>query len=170
MHVSKPAAALTGGLLARKGMARPAMRRQLVPGAGSASPQPIEDDLGWNDMGDDLPPPPAAPAPSPVALRLAAIEAGLDKPVETKADQPAPAASGKRAVPRLRAVGAPKSAFTLRIDQERHLRLRLLSAVSNRSAQQLLIQALDQLIAENPNIESLATDPKARSGGDAGAE
>lgn len=164
MHVSKPAAALTGGLLARKGMARPAMRRQLVPGAGGASPQPVEDDLGWNDMGDDLPPPPAAPAPSPVALHLAAIEAGLDKPAELEADQP----PAKRAALKLRAVGARKSAFTLRIDAERHLRLRLLSAVSNRSAQQLLIQALDQLIAENPNIEKLAADPKARSG--AGAE
>lgn len=41
------------GLLARKGQARPAMRSpRLAPGSG---PQDL-DDLGWNDMGDALPP------------------------------------------------------------------------------------------------------------------
>lgn len=56
-----------------------------------------------------------------------------------------------------------RCAFTLRLDPERHLRLRLLSAVTNRSAQQLVTQALDALIAGHPNIEELAADPKART-------
>lgn len=48
---AKPLAALTSGLLARKGMAKPAMRPQ-----GFASLGPRQDDLGWNDMGFDASP------------------------------------------------------------------------------------------------------------------
>ena len=53
-------APLTGGLLARKGEARPAMRAALPVGDA--------DDLGWNDMGG---------VPVPV-LQQAAIAASLD--------------------------------------------------------------------------------------------
>ncbi|WP_373488168.1 hypothetical protein [Blastomonas sp.] len=49
MGEPKPIASLSSGLLARKGAARPAMRRQGLNGPGhNAMPQ---DDLGWNDMG-----------------------------------------------------------------------------------------------------------------------
>src|SRR3546814_9140012 len=51
MGEPKPLASLSAGLLARKGAARPAMRRQPL-GSG---PGPLVgtgyDDLGWNDMG-----------------------------------------------------------------------------------------------------------------------
>src|SRR3954465_12732625 len=46
----KPMASLSSGLLARKGHARPAMRPQGFVGLNPATAQ---DDLGWNDMGDD---------------------------------------------------------------------------------------------------------------------
>ncbi len=51
----KPFASLTSGLLARKGGARPAMRR---PYTGGSHPHPslpisVQEDLGWNDMGHD---------------------------------------------------------------------------------------------------------------------
>ena len=46
--------------------------------------------------------------------------------------------------------GKGKSAFTLRLDDERHLRLRLASAVTNRSAQLLVTEALDALPANAP--------------------
>jgi hypothetical protein len=49
-----------------------------------------------------------------------------------------------------------KSAFTLRLDGERHLRLRLLSALTHRSSQQLLIEALDALLAQHDKVEDLA--------------
>jgi hypothetical protein len=49
-----------------------------------------------------------------------------------------------------------KAAFTLRLDAERHLRLRLATAVSGRSAQQLVTGALDALLATIPEIEALA--------------
>jgi len=56
MGEPKPLASLSAGLLARKGGARPAMRRQPL-GSG---PAPLNsmgyDDLGWNDMGYDVDP------------------------------------------------------------------------------------------------------------------
>ncbi len=56
MGEPKPLASLSAGLLARKGGARPAMRRQPL-GSG---PVPMSgtgyDDLGWNDMGYDVDP------------------------------------------------------------------------------------------------------------------
>ena len=66
-----------------------------------------------------------------------------------KAIKPAPArakavAKGKRA------------AFTLRLDPERHLMLRLACTVRGSSAQQLVTDALDGLLAEMPEIAMLA--------------
>src|SRR5690606_16364988 len=43
-----------------------------------------------------------------------------------------------------------RAAFTLRLDANRHLKLRLASTVKNRSAQQLVTQALDKCLAEIP--------------------
>jgi hypothetical protein len=53
-----------------------------------------------------------------------------------------------------------QAAFTLRLDAERHLELRLASALAGRSAQQLLIEALDHMIERLPEVADLA----ARSG------
>ena len=56
MGEPKPPASLSAGLLARKGGARPAMRRQPL-GSGPAPMNPGGyDDLGWNDMGYDVDP------------------------------------------------------------------------------------------------------------------
>jgi hypothetical protein len=56
MGEPKPLASLSAGLLARKGGARPAMRRQPL-GSGPAPVNPGGyDDLGWNDMGYDVDP------------------------------------------------------------------------------------------------------------------
>ena len=49
-----------------------------------------------------------------------------------------------------------KSAFTLRLDPARHLKLRLACAVDGRSAQQLVTDALDQLLQAMPELESMA--------------
>jgi predicted HicB family RNase H-like nuclease len=51
-----------------------------------------------------------------------------------------------------------KAAFTLRLDPERHLRLRLLSAYSNRSSQQLVLEALDRLLENNAALIGSAAD------------
>lgn len=55
-----------------------------------------------------------------------------------------------------------KAAFTLRLDSERHLKLRLASAVNGRSAQLLVTEALDRLLATMPELEALAGKAKKK--------
>ena len=160
-------ASLSSTLLARKGGAKPAMRPQTGlqgPVDGKEAAANLED-LGWNDMGEEEPAQvlaakaPASPkvvqiapqaanedaAPNQVRASLNRIAAHLDKPVS---DEPierySALKSGKRA------------AFTLRLDNERHLMLRLACTVRGRRAQQLVTDALDALLAEMPEIASLA--------------
>jgi hypothetical protein len=57
-----------------------------------------------------------------------------------------------------------KAAFTLRLDGERHLRLRLATAVTRRSAQHIVTAALDQFLASIPEVESLAERVPASGG------
>jgi hypothetical protein len=88
-----------------------------------------------------------------------AVPAPAPAPVEVPAPAPVEAPAAVVALPRRPApVAAPgkKSAFTLRVDAERHLRLRLATAITGRSAQQLVTEALDHLLASLPEIESLA--------------
>jgi len=63
-----------------------------------------------------------------------------------------------RRAPRSRAApGAKgKAAFTLRLDPQRHLKLRLACAVHGRSAQQIVTDALDGLLANMPELEVMA--------------
>jgi hypothetical protein len=49
-----------------------------------------------------------------------------------------------------------KAAFTLRLDPSRHLKLRLACAVSGRSAQQIVTDALDQLLNGMPELDTMA--------------
>lgn len=88
--------------------------------------------------------PVAEPAAEPVAAPVAA-------PVFAT---PAPA---------LRAAPGSKSraAFTLRLDQERHLKLRLAAAVTHRSAQLLVVEALDAFLANNPALAGLTVPAAA---------
>jgi hypothetical protein len=48
-----------------------------------------------------------------------------------------------------------KAAFTLRLDRERHLKLRLACAVTHRSAQQIVSEALDIFLDALPELEAL---------------
>lgn len=160
----KPLASLSSGLLARKGQARPAMRPQ---GFGSlAGLSTAGDALGWNDMGE----PPIVP---PVLAAREALQEELTSafPAEAEIGEEMPAPKPHVALtPLLPAVDVSvataarirretahrrKSAFTLRLDEERHLRLRLASATRNRSAQQLVTEALDAFIATLPEVETL---------------
>ncbi|WP_254306012.1 hypothetical protein [Sphingopyxis sp. BSNA05] len=49
-----------------------------------------------------------------------------------------------------------KTAFTLRLDPERHLKLRLATAVKNISAQQLVTRAVDEYLKTIPELDDLA--------------
>jgi hypothetical protein len=55
-----------------------------------------------------------------------------------------------------------RAAFTLRMDAERHLKLRLACTIRNRSAQQLITEALDRLIDELPDLATLAAQVAQR--------
>ena len=222
MSEPKPIASLSGVLLARKGLARPAMRRPSMLGTNGNAAL-AQDDLGWNDMGYDVDPHHAAPeAPralghglSPMAQSAqeaqdhgdamdaftAAVERAMidpapvgpasiapiiaDAPLPTPAEPPlvvrqrerieaavedmrvaiAPAVSvpsHSTAVkahmpgPRAHAGTRGSYAFTLRLDPDRHLRLRLASATSNRSSQQILIALVDEFLSTIPEIEAFA--------------
>lgn len=146
--IPKPLASLSSGLLARKGAAKPAMRPQAFVPAPAAL-----DDLGWNDMGTP------APIPPVLAERAALTEAITPQP-EPAAE--APPVHVVRSVSlataaRLRRETAHggRAAFTLRLDEARHLQLRLASAITSRSAQQLMTVALDDLIAALPEVAAL---------------
>jgi hypothetical protein len=69
-----------------------------------------------------------------------------------------------RRAPRPRAVAGSKgkAAFTLRLDPDRHLKLRLACAVDGRSAQQLVTDALDHLLERMPDLNGLAAKAKRR--------
>lgn len=67
----------------------------------------------------------------------------------------APSPARKRA-PRAAPGSKGKSAFTLRLDPARHLKLRLACAVDGRSAQQLVTDALDQLLQAMPELDTMA--------------
>ena len=165
----KPLASLSSGLLARKGQARPAMRPQGGSFAATA------DDLGWNDMGAPVPIPPvlvarealqeefAEPAPAPAAAPQAPPTIASDAPVAVKPVSLATAARIGREAAAKTAKGS-KAAFTLRLDADRHLRLRLASAVANQSSQALVAQALDAFLKTLPEVEALVAQlPKSKT-------
>ncbi len=81
--------------------------------------------------------------------------------VQVAAPKSAPA---PRRAPRPRSAPGSKgkAAFTLRLDPDRHLKLRLACAVDGRSAQQLVTDALDHLLERMPDIDGLAEKAKRR--------
>jgi hypothetical protein len=110
----KHAAALTGSLLARKGNAMPASLGGLPP--HPLMPQRVD---GW------LPPP---FPPEPMQPR-----------------RPAPRPVTEIAAPRTASAELPRRGVkvSLRLDEERHLKLRLAAAHQHRSGQEILLAALD---------------------------
>jgi len=85
-----------------------------------------------------------APAKVPVLLPVA-----VAVPRRTPRSRSAPGSKGK-------------AAFTLRLDPNRHLKLRLACAVDGRSAQQLVTDALDQMLERMPELDGLAAKAKRR--------
>lgn len=138
MAEPKPLASLSPTLLARKGGAKPAMRPHASAFAGN------HDDLGWNDMGHTGE---VVPLSSDVPITAHVPEVvRQQRQIEDQvsAQRRSALADGRRA------------AFTLRVDAERHLKLRLACTIKGRSAQQLVTDALDQLLDGLPDITELA--------------
>lgn len=204
MSEPKPLASLSSTLLARKGQAAPAMRRQgmialMTEATASGASEAHElDDLGWNDMGHDsdyMPghagraglspmaalhdaPVPAQPQVAPISASVdverveAAVpevvrqqqtlerEAVAAPPARPAAPEVAAPAFSPKPAPRVANRAAPgsrgKAAFTLRLDADRHLQLRLACALNHRSAQQIVTEALDAYLGSLPLTEQLA--------------
>lgn len=243
MSEAKPFASLSSGLLARKGAARPAMRRPNFSDEDLHSSDNGQDDLGWNDMGYDVNPDVSQEIPARKSLfnplanaietpkpevkqqqeRIAAqlqasnaveqpasedkisddaavhgtvasnsapnlapqtkdgpISSFLDEKTNVKVDVVTDAEAPKSSAsfvrheikpenkkttsswvkprdPLAKAVPAKaKAAFTLRLDRERHLKLRLVCAVNNISAQKFVTDALDQRLSEMEQINRLS--------------
>jgi hypothetical protein len=62
----------------------------------------------------------------------------------------------RSARPRAATGSKGRAAFTLRLDPERHLKLRLACAVGGRSAQMLVTDALDALLGSMPELDAMA--------------
>jgi hypothetical protein len=136
----KPVASLNPKLLARKGGARPAMRVAMSALAVSADAD--SDDLGWNDMGHDE------------GGEVVSIHGDAPLPEVVRQQR---ALSHKVAKERRSALqDGRRAAFTLRLDAERHLKLRLACTIKGRSAQTLVTQALDSLLSELPDVAQFA--------------
>ena len=141
-------ASLNPTLLARKGGAKPAMRPQL---AATISALPVAaneaalEDLGWNDLGED-------------EEQSSAEIVELTPPQGKRAEVSRVVSTGAQTKPRQKAKEQGKrAAFTLRLDAERHLKLRLASTIRDISAQELVTEALDALLENMPEVETMAS-------------
>ena len=112
------AAPLSGSLLVRKGAAAPA-DLSLIPAARrhTARVQAMEPSL--------------SPAGDPNASKTNGRRPKVEKTADDRSSRCVQATAG------------PTAKFTLRLDRERHLRLKLLAAHLHLSAQELLVEALD---------------------------
>lgn len=163
---SKPFASLRPALLARKGGARPAMRSQIVPIVNFESNAAYQlEDLGWNDMGDDE----AADFPGAEVLPLMPLQGEAQptkpagKPAVRRQQEAIARKLGKQDKARRSALEeGRRAAFTLRVDAQRHLKLRLACTIRNRSAQQIVTEALDLLLADMPELEALASQVRRK--------
>ncbi len=157
MSELKNFASLSPTLLARKGGARPAMRQQFA----NIAPDILAaqgDDLGWNDHGDDDNGEPYSAEIVQLLPDDGTVEAGVSAVIRRRLEA-ARLVTGSR---RSALADGRRAAFTLRVDAERHLKLRLACSLRNRSAQQLVTEALDQLIDTLPDVATLTSRLAAR--------
>jgi hypothetical protein len=103
-------------------------------------------------------PEPVFEAPTPVA---AVAPAFVPQPRSAPTSRRAPQ-SRRAPTPRAAPGTKAKAAFTLRLDPARHLKLRLVCAVNGRSAQQIVTDALDQLLAQMPELDAMAAKAKPK--------
>jgi hypothetical protein len=108
------------------------------------------------------PEPESAPEPEALAEAPAEPEAVPEAVPEAEPEPPVEARVVKLPRSRVAPPRAPapavraKAAFTLRLDPDRHLKLRLACALSRRSAQQLVTEALDDFLNNLPELEALS--------------
>ena len=166
MTEPKTFASLSPSLLARKGAAKPAMRPQLLPMQQfhEATARELDIDTNYSDFGDEHEPVYEAEV---VEFRSSAqsgaqngAQSGQVPHVVQQQHEIAArvrARESRPAKPRQSALSQGRNAaFTLRLDADRHLKLRLACTLAGRSAQQLVTEALDSFIASLPDVAELA--------------
>ena len=105
--------------------------------------------------------PEAVVEPEPEPEPVVAVEPEPEPEPEPVRAAPAPVVPiSNRRMP----VPKGKAAFTLRLDPERHLKLRLACAVTRHSAQQLVTGALDEFLNSLPEVQALAERVPAEAG------
>lgn len=119
-------------------------QRSLEARLAPVEPEPeLEEEPGIEAVEAEAPAEPEArTGPKVQALSEARI-VKLPRARSASARKPAAAARGK-------------AAFTLRLDPDRHLKLRLACALSRRSAQQLVTEALDTFLESMPELDALS--------------
>jgi hypothetical protein len=147
-HVPSSIAALTPA---------PRLHPQPQPVEEQAEPQPVV----------EAPPPPVVEQQRAVEAAFAEPEQQPPEPVSVPQPErqqviraPRVQATALRVqapVARQRSGSGAKAAFTLRLDPDRHLKLRLACAVTHRSAQQIVTEALDEFLASIPGIDAIAS-------------
>ena len=80
------------------------------------------------------------------AIRKGAPRLPRPRPVETARTEPK----------------TKRTAFTLRLDQDRHLKLRMACTLAGRSAQALVTEALDAMLADIPELDQLVARVQSR--------
>ncbi len=154
MSDSKPIASLGPLLLARKGAAKPALRSTLGKSNKSAAHLDA-DSIQDNELAEYEDTQDAANEPEIKRQQKQLVTRISDAPSK-RGKKKGGKSSNIRAVPDATPSQVRRAAFTLRLDEERHLKLKLASAIAGASAQQLVTKALDQMLAEMPEIETLA--------------
>lgn len=119
--------------------------------------------------GEELDEPETAEKPEVIRQREeASARLEIETPIAQPQAKPANGAhaeakpAAKRAArPRRSALSqGRRAAFTLRLDGERHLKLRLACTINNSSAQQIVTEALDRLLGDIPELDTLAAQVK----------
>jgi len=164
MGESKSLASLSPTLLARKGGAKPAMRPHMQPLYEFLQDAafPMGDDLGWYDIGredagsdtDAVKEGAQVVSISGDAVHIAQQSARPDAAADQAGQSTKRTASSAKSTPALSQ--GRRAAFTLRLDADRHFKLRLASVVLNRSAQQIVSEALDNHLAALADIKDFA--------------
>lgn len=144
---TKPIASLSPTLLARKGGARPAIRsaQAEIAATDDAAATPGKTTPAKRSRKQA-----GAKVVALDSLRIAASPAAATNAVRRQQAQLAEKITGK-------ARAARPAAFTLRLDGERHLQLRLAAALTGRSGQNLVVEALDTMLASLPGLAQAAS-------------
>jgi hypothetical protein len=171
LEIAKPVASLSAGLLARKGAARPGQKYMAEPGLEIPENHRVirfgnmdgESDVPAPDVHEPFADNDLSVTSTPVFVEETKIEPRIEPVVQVTPVFMQPVIESVSREPKARrAAGSrSKAAFTLRLDAERHLRLRLLSAHQHRSAQRIVLDAVDRLLAET--FEPLLTSGRLAS-------